>query len=1147
MASQGVFTCSIHEQNISGDARVYNAPIYNMIRRESILEKHEIEIQLWLSPLRMSERHNKIRNQASIEESNRLEPREDSRAGNWFIESEVYDDWQGRQYKKLWCYGMPGAGKSVIASIVITHLLKYQARFNQTINKTRVAYLYLSYQETYTVAELLGCIVKQLIGNDKLFLRNVATIWEADYGRGDKQITINTLSELFRDLLEESPVYIIVDALDECAPENRLKLMECLQPASENLSILVTSRLLDEFDFMSKDFKLFNIEAHPSDLDLFIEHQFATMPKLLRYAKEDPKLRDEVKKHVKEACDGMFLVASLQMRALASELTIGSLRKQLKDLPKQIDDTYELAISRINNLEEKHRDLALNTLAWIVNSSRPLLINELRHALSTIPDTNGFNIDDTIIYEDDIRNFCGGLVTIERFKVSLVHYTAQSYFQNKFPNFHCTIARVCIAYLSLRVLEQPDDEYNQMSYVEDNRLEFRSPQQLYRDYQAKGAYGPRQLSYGTKCLKFPLVEYAANSLGYHLRRLEMSSDAKDIVESLVELVSRRPKRNFLIRVLQYAYDRISGVEYGDTVDDDSDSWSSGTGGLQYFFREDVDSEKDSAIDYEDSDSFVSENTRITSRFGYAPLVRPPGTPERSQSLPRRSKPRWSQWSTSPDDAEQPQWAQSRDDTDQSQWPPSPDDAEQLQWGPSRDDAEQSQLLQSQGSTEHQITALHIAAFLGWPPLVTKLVENCENALHIDSIDTNGRTPLIIAAKAKNWDVVSILVKNNAAIDLMTTTGQHMLQHAAESAKREVAETMIAMALNSAVDGTGNLPSARSMALVIVTTNYCIMLVIRLLKLMLLLEFLSKRRILLHSAAKSTANSTITTLTYSGEYSTANSTTVVEELSVAHEERLKPEQRQNNLLLLQAATVGDIEVIESLLQKKKANISFGGSVFQTAIFLAVAFEHTTVVEKLLEFNGDINIPGIGGKTLLHIATSRNDIDMVKLLLRRKARVDIRDIHGETAFSANLNESHKEVIYVLRTAGADPNTKGPQGVTRLYEAAAGGRIDDVRFLLQLGVNPSIRTDFGWAPLHWAAGNGHLSCVRELMAHGVNLNTISDTSDTPLDMAIKKGQRKIAEILQNAGALTARQVLRNKGKKGYRNNDNDSDDSDDSYSDY
>lgn len=107
MASQGAFTCSIKEQNVSGDARVYNAPIYNITRRESILYRRESEeIQLWLSPLGMRERHEKIRNQASIEESNQLKPQEDSYAGNWFIKSEVYDDWQSRQHKKLWCYGM---------------------------------------------------------------------------------------------------------------------------------------------------------------------------------------------------------------------------------------------------------------------------------------------------------------------------------------------------------------------------------------------------------------------------------------------------------------------------------------------------------------------------------------------------------------------------------------------------------------------------------------------------------------------------------------------------------------------------------------------------------------------------------------------------------------------------------------------------------------------------------------------------------------------------------------------------------------------------------------------------------------------------------------------------------------------------------
>ena len=116
-------------------------------------------------------------------------------------------------------------------------------------------------------------------------------------------------------------------------------------------------------------------------------------------------------------------------------------------------------------------------------------------------------------------------------------------------------------------------------------------------------------------------------------------------------------------------------------------------------------------------------------------------------------------------------------------------------------------------------------------------------------------------------------------------------------------------------------------------------------------------------------------------------------------------------------------------------------------------------------------------------------------------------------------------LLRKAGANPNEQGPLGVTRLYEEAAGGHLDNVRFLLAEGVNPSIQTQFGWAPLHWAAHNNHLSVVLELLRYKADLNPMSDQSTTPLDMARRAKRDLIAQILLDAGAKTAQEVLTGK----------------------
>ena len=151
--------------------------------------------------------------------------------------------------------------------------------------------------------DLLGSVVKQLVAEDDPLPDSLVALWK--YRPDNQGPTIKDMSQLLREIVRERRTFIIIDALDECQAESRLRLMELLQPDSNNLSILVTSRLLDEFDFVSRPFDKIEIRANSNDLDLFIDHEFSTDPKLQKYASMDRTLHGEVKRRVKKACNGM--------------------------------------------------------------------------------------------------------------------------------------------------------------------------------------------------------------------------------------------------------------------------------------------------------------------------------------------------------------------------------------------------------------------------------------------------------------------------------------------------------------------------------------------------------------------------------------------------------------------------------------------------------------------------------------------------------------------------------------------------------------------------------------------------------------------------------------------------------------------------
>lgn len=156
-----------------------------------------------------------------------------------------------------------------------------------------------------------------------------------------------------------------------------------------------------------------------------------------------------------------FLVANLQMRLIRQAVNMTDLRNTLAGLPEDLGEMYDHTLERIEALPKKRSRLAVDALCWVVFCCRRLTIEELRHALATTPRQEKFNRED-LHSADDIRDFCLGLLSIneDTQEVALMHYSAQSHFQNvfggRFPAFDAKIVQICITHLGLNELEQLD-------------------------------------------------------------------------------------------------------------------------------------------------------------------------------------------------------------------------------------------------------------------------------------------------------------------------------------------------------------------------------------------------------------------------------------------------------------------------------------------------------------------------------------------------------------------------------------------------------------------------------------------------------------------------------------------------------------------
>jgi hypothetical protein len=225
--------------------------------------------------------------------------------GNWLLASDEFGAWLNNSGSRtLLCTGLPGAGKTMLASIVIDDL---QGRYH-TNTSVGVAYIYCDYRtrKDQTIEFMVLSLLKQLVEQQDPLSAGVMQLYTShDYG-GRRP--------LFRDLVRclqsvaacLSRVFIVIDALDECQVSNGCRsilLAEIneLQKIS-NTSVLVTTRHIPEIlERFSMD-QAMEIRATTDDVRMFIEGNLHGLP---NFVQRNPKLMEQIKAQIAESVDGM--------------------------------------------------------------------------------------------------------------------------------------------------------------------------------------------------------------------------------------------------------------------------------------------------------------------------------------------------------------------------------------------------------------------------------------------------------------------------------------------------------------------------------------------------------------------------------------------------------------------------------------------------------------------------------------------------------------------------------------------------------------------------------------------------------------------------------------------------------------------------
>ncbi|KAJ5947786.1 hypothetical protein N7466_000801 [Penicillium verhagenii] len=390
--------------------------------------------------------------------------------GSWLINSEEFTQWMNgnSEHRTLFCPGIPGSGKTLMASIVIEHS-RETFKDNSDI---KVAFEFCSYQSKHrqTKSELLLSLLRQLAlrSPDADLLPCVLKLFQTHSSQSTRPQPLEVEAVIKDAIGSYSSVFLVVDALDEyysADREDSRLFFEALRKIREHthVKVFVTSRYNEDISSHFVPFVTKEIRAHDDDILKYVKER---MPQL-RISKTSQTLefQEHVQGGVIKAADGVFLLAKLHMNHLMDFLTIKRVKSAITQLPRGTTGlklAYDQAMLRITSQsggesdeesegEGSASELALKALSWLTFSKTALTADQLIHAIVTRPGMK--NLDwEAFVDINVIESICAGLVAFDRNTgiVRLVHYTTKTYLSKSsyLQDSGEKMAKVIITYLS---------------------------------------------------------------------------------------------------------------------------------------------------------------------------------------------------------------------------------------------------------------------------------------------------------------------------------------------------------------------------------------------------------------------------------------------------------------------------------------------------------------------------------------------------------------------------------------------------------------------------------------------------------------------------------------------------------------------------
>ncbi|KAK6526134.1 hypothetical protein TWF281_011170 [Arthrobotrys megalospora] len=354
--------------------------------------------------------------------------------GKWFFVLPDFVDWdETPDSAVLWYHGIPGSGKSILATSVIDHLYN-----KHRSTKACIVYFFCDFHtpETLRYRAILSSLLKQIVIMNGMLSDRQQEKLEAAYLESMYPPDISQIGDLLISFAKKlGRLYITIDGIDECPTDDMLDILgfckRLLAKKPKDLKIILSSR--PDID-VPRSLKIsYNVSLstamHRPDLEAYIQSELET--KCSNLDLYPAKVKEEVKQALLKGADGMFLWVFFQIQDIRRAGNRDKIYAYLRDLPRGLHGTYARIVRRLN--EERDGSKAAMTFKWLFECHRPLTLLELRDAISIrVGDTNHAQIRSR--YNDDpqgiIQNCCNLVILNEQDQtVQFAHSTVSKYLE----------------------------------------------------------------------------------------------------------------------------------------------------------------------------------------------------------------------------------------------------------------------------------------------------------------------------------------------------------------------------------------------------------------------------------------------------------------------------------------------------------------------------------------------------------------------------------------------------------------------------------------------------------------------------------------------------------------------------------------------